>query len=377
LASPTSTTRSGNIESPSSTRKILILWAIIFGATLLAILLGLRPITEFLFDNSPYNYVDRGRKLLNDGEPEEALKFLMGAMHYLPPEDEPTAFRLIADCWEAVGQPGRRDLWSARARFQEAWLADESTTTQGLEERWGEIGREALSAVKEAGAAVSKLDDEWSSRLTAKMFFEKAKAGAPIEEWVAARSAEDNLGLLLAGGARLLLGAPGLNLSEGIYLQSAAFEHGKGAIALVEGEPLIDTMAPGYNVVAISPDGKRSLPVQNFNTYGNRDADQAMAQYLENLPQGWIVLIVVSDEAAKLADPATVERGLNAVGIELPAFRLRKRHLGYREPFVGIGIREGKGACVVGDRWGRPATLVALPRGLSEPAASAEPEVSS
>jgi hypothetical protein len=369
--------RTDTIKPPSATRKILILWAIIFGATLLAILLGLTPITEFVFDNSPYNYVDRGRRFLEDGEPRKALGFLTGAIHYLPPEDEPTAFRLIADSWEGLGQEGRRDLWNARARFQEAWLADESTTTEGLEERWGDIGREALSAVKEAGAAVSLLDDEWGRRLAAKMFYKKMKAGAPIEEWVEGRDAEDNLGLLLAGGARLLLGAPGLNLTEGIYLQSAAFEHGKGAIALVEGEPLIDTQKAGYNVVAISPDGGRSLPAQSFNTYGDRDADREMAQYLENLPQDWIVVIVVSDEAAKLADPAVVERGLNAVGIEVPAFRLRKRHLGYREPFVGIGIRGGKGACVVGDRWGRPATLVALPRGTPEPTDPADPDVSS
>lgn len=365
--------RSEREGAPSATGKILILWAIVFAASLAAVLVCLRPLTEFVFDNSPYNYVKRGREFLENDEPAKALEYLSGALYYLPSTDEPSAYRLIADSWMDLGDAGRHDLWISRARFQEAWLQEVARSPSALEERWGDISDSALQAIRYLDADVTGLSPEWSERLLSKMLYERAREGAEIDEWVASRPADENLGLLLAGGARLLVGVGVEPVRSGVYLQGAGFDQGKGAVILAGGTVLVDTEAPGYHVVALDPEDGRPMAPQQFNTYADRDADDRMAQYLQNLPQDWVVLIAVSDEAAKLADPQVIEKGLKAVGIELPAFRLRTRHLGYREPFVGVGVRGKKGACVLAKRWGRPAFLVALPR-KTEDRATSEPD---
>jgi len=348
--------------APSITRKILILWAIVFGVTLAAVLVCLRPLTEFILENSPQNYAQIAGRYLEQGEARKAAEYLGTMIHFLPPENGAEVYGLLARAWAELGEEGRRRLWQSRMDFETAWMAGTPRSADGLGERWDACSIAAASAARELGADLDSLSGDWIARMAEKMFFAKAKEGAPINAWIAGRTTELNTGLLLAGGAKLLVVAGGPLAGAPILLQSAGFELGKGAFAAVGAEALIDASDSGYHVVILNPSGGERPRPHHFDTYANRSASRRMAEYLETVPAGWAVLIVVSDEAAKLAEPTVTERALATVGIGFPRFKFKTRPPGYRESFVGVGVKGGKGECLIGDRWGRPATLIAVPK---------------
>lgn len=344
------------------TRKILILWAIIFVVTLFGILVCLRPLSEFMLINSPHNYAPYAREYLSNGEPQKAVDYLLAVIRFLGSENRTEAYELIAQAYTDLGDEARQELWRSRAEFEATWLGATPQTVPALADRWDRVSALAVSAAKRLGADTESLPVEWLQRMTEKTFYAKAKEDAPIEEWVAVRTAQQNLGLLLASGAQLVIGGAGIAIPGTVLLQSAGFEQGKGGLAVHENVALIDAKLPGYHVVALNPSTGEHSPPKNFNTYADRAASQRMFEHVESIPEGWMVFLVTSDEAAKMADSLVVENTFALVGIELPRFRLKKRAPGYRESFVGLGFKSGKGTCLLGDRYGRPATLIALPR---------------
>jgi hypothetical protein len=356
---------------PSSTRKILILWGIIFAAALLGILVCLRPLTEFILLNSPHNYMGYAQKYLDTNKPQKAVDYVSSIIGFLSPENKVEVYALLSRAYDDLGDEVRRDLWRSRAEFEKSWIRTTPLSVGGMEERWKSPSVLAASAARRLGVEASEETAPWLKRLAERMFYAKAKEGAPVTEWISGRTTEQNLGLLLAGGARLLVEGEGFKVPGRVLLQSAGFEQGKGALAVLSGDALIDAKASGYHVVTLNPDtGDTSTP-RNFDTYSNRSASERMLEYIDGIPKGWLVLIVTSDEAAKLADPVLVERAIEAAGVELPSFKLKKRVPGYRQSFVGLGTKGGNGTCIIGSRWDRPATLIALPS-----AAEAGPAVS-
>jgi len=349
-------------EVPCATRKILILWAIVLGVTLVAMLVCLRPLTEFIFINSPQNYAERARSLLRNQEPAKAVEHLMTIVRFLPLGEDTEAYQLLSEAWSDLGQEAQRDLWLARAEFQDAWVRTTPKTAAGLSERWDAASVMAASAATALGADLGSLPPQWIERMAEKMLDAKAREGAPVRQWIQGRTAAENCGLLLAGGAGLVLSGQGMPLEKPVLLQSAGFDQGKGAVAVVGDTPLFGTLEAGYHLVSLNPSTGEASPVRVFDTYANRSASQRMVEYIEDVPTGWMVLMAISDEGTKLADAILIEKALGSVGIDLPRYRFKKRAPGYREPFAGLGLKGGKGIGLIGERWGRPVTILAVPR---------------
>ncbi|MEG4120829.1 interleukin-like EMT inducer domain-containing protein [Microcoleus sp. N9_B4] len=117
-----------------------------------------------------------------------------------------------------------------------------------------------------------------------------------------------------------------------ISTRSAGGNFGKDAEIFVDDLPVFDSAATqrGLNVVVIDPDTGTVTDKKSFDVYGNIDAAQAFAQFIENVSVGSIVAIAVKDEASSnLTDAA--RRACQSLGSSLI------HNLGYRDSFTLIG----------------------------------------
>ena len=80
-----------------------------------------------------------------------------------------------------------------------------------------------------------------------------------------------------------------------LLVQSAGLPVGRYAIIDREGESLMDT-GRGYNVVVLDRQNGRTLATRRFDTYGDGDAANAMAEFIESLSSRHLVLIAISDD---------------------------------------------------------------------------------
>ena len=85
----------------------------------------------------------------------------------------------------------------------------------------------------------------------------------------------------------------------------------------------IGTSSRGFNVVVMSHINGQKLGADNFDTYGNSAADDAMVNFIESFPNGSIIVMAATDSAeAKLSqDTRDYISSLGSISINSIQFR--------------------------------------------------------
>ncbi|MCU0644032.1 MAG: C25 family cysteine peptidase [bacterium] len=111
---------------------------------------------------------------------------------------------------------------------------------------------------------------------------------------------------------------------------SAGFNDGNYAKLFVDSEPIISAGRRGHNLAVVDETTGAVLDIQYFDTYASSTDADKMANYIQNLPDGRIVLAAIRDEgSAKMTENAY--KALESLGSRLT------RNAGARDSWAMIG----------------------------------------
>jgi len=169
-----------------------------------------------------------------------------------------------------------------------------------------------------------------------------------------------------AGQARLsprTIGRPGLTSPVNLVVQSAGEEAGDFGHIYVNGRDVAPNER-GYNVAVINPQSGAVEQTAAFDTHLDEGASQALADFLDGVPAGYLVAVAAADEVSRSLGQEGVDalRSIGATG------DLRGR---FRWGHAIIGLKGAPpGTALEASDWMRPVTLV-VGEGVTEPQVAA------
>ncbi|MFQ6014949.1 MAG: interleukin-like EMT inducer domain-containing protein [Anaerolineae bacterium] len=110
------------------------------------------------------------------------------------------------------------------------------------------------------------------------------------------------------------IGQTGLRSPVDITVNSAGLTAGNFAYITVDGKEA-STHRRGYNLAVIDPQSGHILDKRGFDTWANQYESQAMAQFMADIPQGYIVVVAVKEDGAKSLTQEGVE-ALRSIGAQ-------------------------------------------------------------
>ena len=154
-------------------------------------------------------------------------------------------------------------------------------------------------------------------------------------------------------------GRTGFDSPLNIVVVSAGNEVGDLGLIYVNGNQ-VSPNGRGYNVVVVDESSGTVLDAAAFDTHMDPAASQAMAEYLQQIPEGRVVAIAAADDASRLLGPEVVEAAqtIGATGDLRSKFRWGHAIIGKRGAAPGTAM-EAMG-------WIRPVSL-SLGTGATEP----------
>jgi len=157
-------------------------------------------------------------------------------------------------------------------------------------------------------------------------------------------------GQVVLGGRAI--GQTGLESPVNLVVQSAGQEVGDFGLVYVDGRQ-VSLDERGYNVVVLDPESGAVESVAAFDTHLDEGASQALADFLQAVPDGSIVAVAVADEASRLLgeEALTALRGIGAAGDLRDRFRWGQAIIGVQGAPPGAAL-EAAG-------WMRPLALTA------------------
>ena len=165
-----------------------------------------------------------------------------------------------------------------------------------------------------------------------------------------------------AGGARLSdrsIGQTGVRSPVNLVVTSAGQEVGDFGHIYVDGRDLSPDER-GYNVVVIHPETGVVEQAAVFDTHLDATASEALASFLDAVPDGRIIAVAAADEASRLLGAGAVEalRRIGATGDLRDRFRWGHAIIGVQGAATATALEE------IG--WMRPVTVIAG-EGATEP----------
>lgn len=154
-------------------------------------------------------------------------------------------------------------------------------------------------------------------------------------------------------------GRKGFDSPLNLVVVSAGNEVGDLGLVYVNGNQ-VSPNGRGYNVVVVDEWSGTVLDAATFDTHMDPSASQALAQYLQQIPEGRVVAIAAADDASRLLGPEAVEamQTIGATGDLRSKFRWGHAIIGERGAAPGTAL-EAMG-------WIRPVSL-SLGTGATEP----------
>ena len=155
------------------------------------------------------------------------------------------------------------------------------------------------------------------------------------------------------------IGQTGVEAPANLVVQSAGQEVGDFGLIYVNGQD-VSPNERGYNVAVIHPVTGVVEKVAAFDTHLDEGASQALASFLADVPEGYLVAVAAADEASRLLSPEVVD-ALHTIG----ASGDLRDHFRWGHAIVGVKGAP-PGTALEALDWMRPVTLV-VGEGATEP----------
>lgn len=314
----------------------------------------------------PARYETKARHLLRQShpDPQGALLVLRKGMDfYLPTTESP--FRVLHDTLNALALTTEAQLALLRWQAQQ-WLRTIRAGGPGQLNAVQSVLNAARAHVPythaEAMLLPAPFDVAWG-------VFRDALGNTETEreQWDTLDRFDRLILLDLAGwqvSRAGKIGSTGASVSRPLIAVGCGHDVGKRSVFAV-GERRQDYARRGMTCISLFPDTLEPHNIRTIDIYENPDGNRVLVEFLRYVPPGAILVLLVTDEAARNLDQPLFFSELEQFGLSIePTDDQGNYYLRPRESFAAIGVRrapKGSGlhAHTRRDDW--PAGIVILP----------------
>jgi hypothetical protein len=156
-----------------------------------------------------------------------------------------------------------------------------------------------------------------------------------------------------------VIGRTGVESPVNLVVHSAGQEVGDLGHIYVEGQD-VSPNERGYNLAILDPQTGAVVLTAAFDTHGDPEASRALADFMADVPTGYLVAIAAADEASRLLDQEAVDalHGIGASGDLTDRFRWAHAIIGVQGASPGTALEALD--------WMRPVARV-VGEGATEP----------
>ncbi len=288
---------------------------------------------------NPQNYIYRVKKYVELQNYQEAEREIRTALETFKPPD-PEIFALLCE----IGKQTKKDFSNERLELREKIFKLLETCytseSESLRSSFEGIKMQLLSSYHLEKSQKQMIFSIWRT-LTSNYW----KCLADIE-----LSESQILDLLVISGAEFCfnskIGSTGVQFEDDILVLSAGSPKGRGAQILYQGRNYGGNRR-GLYVVVFTPSPHKIFRSDRFDIWESKVEANRMVQFLEEVPDGYIGVFAVSDEASENMTPA-LENALISFGFTKRTYDgWEKKIFGYSFAFAGIGVKGAKEGSVV------------------------------
>lgn len=280
---------------------------------------------------NPQNYIYRIKKYVELQNYQEAEREIRTALETFKPPD-PEIFALLRE----IGKQAKKDFGKERLELREKIFKLLETCytpeSDSLKNPFEGIKKQLLSSYHLGKNQKQMIFTVWG---TLTSYSWRCLADVELNE-------SQILDLLILSGAEFSfnskIGSTGVQFEDDILVLSAGSPKGRGAQILYQGRNYGGNRR-GLYVVIFTPSPHKIFRSDRFDIWESKDEANRMVQFLEEVPDGYIGVFAVSDEASENLTPA-LENALISFGFTKRTYDgWEKKIFGYSFAFAGIGVK--------------------------------------